>query len=78
MDPDTGHNTLGAKTTGIPASSHGARLSDLEHQLAELEAAAKRLDEGTYGLCEVCGAQIDEERLEALPLTRYCLADDTI
>ena len=41
--------------------------------LREIEAALKRIDEGTYGICEVCGKAIEPERLEALPGTRTCI-----
>ena len=44
-------------------------------QLAELEAAEKRLAEGSYGQCEVCGKAIPDERLEAMPAARYCVED---
>lgn len=44
-------------------------------ELAECEAALRRLDSGSYGLCEECGQPISEERLEALPFARYCLED---
>ncbi len=42
-------------------------------RLVEVEAALERLDNGTYGTCEVCGELIAIERLEALPETRMCL-----
>jgi DnaK suppressor protein len=41
--------------------------------LAQVEAALRRLDAGTYGICENCGRQINPERLEALPYTAYCI-----
>lgn len=44
----------------------------LEGQLREIDAALERVDEGTYGRCEVGGEEIDEERLGLLPSTRYC------
>ena len=44
-------------------------------ELAAVEAALHRLDMGQYGLCEVCGGEIAEARLEAMPAARYCLAD---
>jgi RNA polymerase-binding transcription factor DksA len=44
-------------------------------ELAEVEAALHRLDTGRYGLCEVCGGEIAEARLEAMPAARYCVAD---
>ncbi|HEX3623269.1 MAG TPA: TraR/DksA C4-type zinc finger protein [Acidimicrobiales bacterium] len=48
-------------------------LEQVEAELADVEYAIRRLDEGTYGTCEVCGRAIPEERLEALPATRLCL-----
>jgi RNA polymerase-binding transcription factor DksA len=47
-----------------------AILEQLENDLAEIEAALQRLDEGTYGIDEVTGDPIDPERLEALPTAR--------
>ena len=44
-----------------------AILEQLERDLAEIEAALQRLDEGTYGVDEVTGEPIDPERLEAYP-----------
>lgn len=43
--------------------------------LAEVRAALQRLDEGTYGLCTVCGQPIPEKRLEALPWVALCIRD---
>lgn len=39
-----------------------------------LDTALRRLDEGEYGLCEDCGAQIGAGRLRALPFAKRCLA----
>ena len=44
-------------------------------ELAEVEAALLRLEMGRYGLCEICGQEIAEGRLEAMPAARYCVAD---
>ncbi len=41
-----------------------------ERLLEEIDAALKRLDEGTYGTCEVDGRPIEFERLQALPWAR--------
>jgi len=41
---------------------------------ADVETALRRLDDGTYGLCERCGTAIAVARLEALPYTRHCIA----
>jgi RNA polymerase-binding protein DksA len=44
-----------------------------EHVLAEIDAALKRIDDGTYGQCTNCGTQIPEERLEARPYATLCI-----
>jgi RNA polymerase-binding protein DksA len=41
--------------------------------LTEIEAALKRIDDGTYGTCRTCGRPIGEERLEAMPHTTKCI-----
>jgi DnaK suppressor protein len=43
-------------------------------RLIELEAALKRLNQGTYGICTVCGGPIMEARLDAMPETAHCMA----
>ncbi|HWS45107.1 MAG TPA: hypothetical protein VN636_04530 [Acidimicrobiia bacterium] len=47
-----------------------AILERLETELAEIEAALQRLDDGTYGVDEVTGEPIDPERLAAYPIAR--------
>jgi len=42
-------------------------------RLREVEDALDRLEEGTYGLCEECGAAVNLERLKILPFTTYCV-----
>lgn len=44
-----------------------------EQVLEAIEAALKRMDEGTYGLCTRCGRPIPEERLEAKPYAALCI-----
>ncbi|HEY3723377.1 MAG TPA: hypothetical protein VGN59_08460 [Acidimicrobiia bacterium] len=45
-------------------------LDDLEGELAEVEAAIERIDNGTYGVDQVTGAPIDPARLDAMPTAR--------
>jgi DnaK suppressor protein len=45
----------------------------LRSELDEVERALAKLDDGTYGQCEVCGGPIAEPRLEAMPATRFCI-----
>jgi DnaK suppressor protein len=53
----------------------GGLEENAEHLLSEIDAALGRIEEGTFGLCAVCGAQIDEERLEAVPYATLCIDD---
>jgi DnaK suppressor protein len=46
-----------------------------ERLLGEIEAALRRLEEGTYGTCAVCGRPIDAERLQAVPYATLCIDD---
>jgi len=43
--------------------------------LMEVQHALKRIAEGTYGCCMVCGQPIAEKRLEALPWAALCIKD---
>ena len=45
----------------------------LRDQLAEIEHALRKKDQGTYGLCDNCGQPIEPARLEALPQANLCL-----
>ncbi|MEO7557085.1 MAG: TraR/DksA C4-type zinc finger protein [Acidimicrobiales bacterium] len=47
--------------------------ASLAEQLRDVETALGKLTEGTYGRCEVCGAEIAQPRLEAMPGTRFCI-----
>jgi DnaK suppressor protein len=40
--------------------------------LADVRAALTHLDDGTFGLCELCGHSIGRARLDALPYARHC------
>ncbi|WP_067620811.1 TraR/DksA C4-type zinc finger protein [Alicyclobacillus acidiphilus] len=44
-----------------------------EAHLEEIEAALRRMDEGTYGQCVDCGETIPMDRLQAMPTTKYCI-----
>jgi DnaK suppressor protein len=45
----------------------------LKSLLAEVDRALQKLDQGTYGTCDICGIKIDPARLEALPQAILCL-----
>src|SRR5438552_1684982 len=48
-------------------------LSDRgRNKVKHIDDALQRMDEGSYGMCDSCGLEIGEERLEAMPFTRLC------
>lgn len=43
-----------------------------QHEIRMIEAALGRIADGDYGFCAKCGAEIGEERLNAVPYTPFC------
>ena len=69
-------NHLGDIATATFDREMASTLEDNStHVLAEIDAALKRIDEGTFGVCTRCGQPIDAERLEALPWATLCIED---
>lgn len=51
------------------------RIRDRERKLImKIREALERIDDGTYGVCEICGGDISEKRLKARPVTTMCIA----
>jgi RNA polymerase-binding transcription factor DksA len=50
-------------------------VSTLDTQLLEINDALARIENGTYGICKVCGKPIEEDRLSANPSAATCKAD---
>ena len=53
-------------------------LEEVEAELHDIERALRRLDDGTYGICEHCSTPIDPERLEAVPAARFCVKHQAV
>lgn len=53
-------------------SDNNAIVNQLEPKYRDVKDALKKIENGTYGLCEVCGKEIEPERLEANPAARTC------
>ncbi len=69
---DDEHDPEGA-TIAFERSQIGAVAQQLLRRLAEIDAALRRIDDGQYGVCEVCGQQVGAGRLEARPTARACI-----
>ena len=78
---------VAAESLPGPGDSHAQSMTqrDLDFcigereiaRLHEVEAALKRLHQGSYGFCTECGNEIMEARLDAMPETAHCLACQT-
>lgn len=70
---DDEHDPEGS-TIAYERTQIAALITQAEQHLSEIDAALARIDEGTYGVCEVCGEEIPDERLRARPAARTCIA----
>ena len=69
---DDEHDPEGA-TIAFERSQVETLVRQLQQHLADIEAAERRLEDGSYGICERCGGAIPEDRLEARPTARTCI-----
>lgn len=56
------------------SDEHAATLAELEREYNDVLRALKKTGDGTYGICEVCGKEIEADRLDANPAARTCKA----
>ena len=70
---DDEHDPEGA-TVGFERAQLTALLAAARERVAEVDDALRRLELGTYGVCERCGRPIGADRLVARPFARFCIA----
>ena len=46
--------------------------NDLQKRLNEIDVALGKIEKGNYGICEICGKEIEDEVLDASPESRLC------
>jgi DnaK suppressor protein len=66
-DPADAGSASFERETAQSLSKHARKL------LEQIDDALRRMDAGTYGICERCGQRIEPERLEALPYAQLCM-----
>jgi RNA polymerase-binding protein DksA len=67
-------NHMADQATAEAEGESQNNLLDAEgREVLEIEHALRRLEEGTFGVCESCGVEIAKRRLEVLPRARHCL-----
>lgn len=69
---DDEHDPEGS-TIAFERAAVASMLRDARQELRELDEARARIDAGTYGMCEKCGREIADARLDALPAARRCI-----
>jgi len=72
VSTDDEHDPEGV-TLAFERSQTEALITQASNRLAQIDAALARLDDGSYGTCEVCGKPIGVARLEARPAARTCI-----
>ena len=70
---DVAHDVGDASVADERASEEFAEAEQNGDVLQQVRDALGRLTDGTFGTCVVDGGPIEEQRLEAVPWTRYCL-----
>lgn len=71
---DDGPLDLADTATELYTQEFNYSLSENDRaQLALVDAALSRMDEGAYGECEECGEKISDARLKAIPWAIYCI-----
>ena len=72
-DPGISDNFADSAAATAERSEQLAFIDSARERLAEAEAALARMDEGEYGTCVECGAEIPVARLEARPMSIRCV-----
>ena len=71
--PDFDENFADSAQVTAEQVENRTLAASLQDQLSDVESALVRLDDGTYGVCQVCESPVSPARLEAMPSTRFCI-----
>jgi DnaK suppressor protein len=70
----------GAHPDVLDSASHRTPIAALEsirgvqeRELVELDGALSRIENGSYGTCQMCGGAVGRQRLRAIPEARFCI-----
>jgi len=61
-----------AALQAMTRSQNAAMIGNLRDMLISIDEAMAKIEDGTYGVCEVCGKNIPKKRLDALPEAIMC------
>ncbi len=81
IEEDIRHQESPVNTDSVEQATASANDEVLHPSASKINATIKnikntmrRMEDGTYGFCAVCGAEIVEERIKALPCADICFA----
>lgn len=60
-------------TESLELEKRLALEKQMREHLSEIESALKKFEDGTYGLCDMCGKPISPDRLEVMPRASLCV-----
>jgi RNA polymerase-binding transcription factor DksA len=72
-EPSFAENPANRGTDEYDLGSAFSLISSEQDAIYEIDQALDRISNGTYGICEASGQSIPEDRLEAIPWTRFAL-----
>jgi len=72
---DTAHDTGDASVSDVAVGDEFTEAELNSTILQQVRDALRRIDDGTFGTCEICGGPIGSDRLRALPWARLCIDD---
>jgi RNA polymerase-binding protein DksA len=83
LEDETGELVSGSADNHMGDMATATFDREMDHTLEEnsenvlnaIDAALRRIEDGTYGKCESCGRDIEPERLELLPYATLCVDD---
>jgi len=76
-DPDHANDNAAIDTDAREQIGHDtieAQIKDLQRRVIDIDLALKKVEKGTYGVCEKCNSSIPIARIELIPEARFCVA----
>ncbi len=70
INPEADQNDLADRAEGFEERT--STMAPLQARLEDIHNALKNIDQDTYGMCDMCSKEIEEDRLEANPAARTC------
>jgi DnaK suppressor protein len=73
-DANTVNDSIDIATSTVAQNILSAMNSNNQQRMLSIEAALRRIEEGTFGTCVMCGKQIIASRLESVPWATKCIS----